>query len=227
MKVLDKSEEIKREWDEQWILLDNSLFGKICTLYRKQFISRCVKYITNKYFKKKGIYVDCGSGTSESSFRMNKFKRLLIPLDISSNAFKYSKRFNQFSSPINGDMMYLPLKNESINGIWNLGVMEHFNHDELKIILDEYYRVLKKGSYILLFWPPIYGSSEVFLGLIESFVHLLGKKEFKFFTVAEKTHVKSKKQVKKILGKSGFKFIRAHFSIRDLFIHYIVIGQKS
>ena len=97
------SKDMKKEWDGQWERLDNSLFGRICTLYRKWFISPNVKYITNKYFPKKGIFVECGSGTSESSFRVKKYSRLLIPLDVSYDILKCSRRFSQFSDPINAE----------------------------------------------------------------------------------------------------------------------------
>lgn len=213
----------KEDWDKQWDKLDTSLFGKFCSLHRKLFISKFVQHITNKYFPKQGKFVETGCGTGESSARVNKYNRQLIPLDISEYILRI-KLPNNFSKPIVGDIRNLPFKNNELDGIWNLGVMEHFTEDEFVKILNEFHRVLKKDAYALLFIPPVFGSSEIVLGFLESIIHIF-KKDFKFMT-DEITLVKSKKQIRSIINKSKLKFYKSHFSIRDLFTYYVVVCKK-
>jgi hypothetical protein len=67
-----KNDQQQKEWDEHWQRLERkrSLFGLVCELERKQFISRFVNKVLDTYFLKPGLYLDAGCGTSQTSMRL-------------------------------------------------------------------------------------------------------------------------------------------------------------
>ena len=217
----------KGDWDEQWEKLDTTLFGKICSLHRKMFISHSIAYFAEKYFKKEGKFIEAGCGTGESSARIKKYNRELIPLDYSDYILSLKMPRN-FSKPIIADIRKMPFPDNSIDGIWNIGVMEHFVKKDILEILNEFHRVMKKGSYALLFIPPVFGSSQIFLGAIETVVNLFkGKNSKKFqFMTDEVSRVKSKRQIRKLVNESNLRFCRSHFTIKDLYTYYLVVCRK-
>ncbi len=44
----------------------------------------------------------------------------------------------------------LPFDDNSVDEIYSLHLVEHFNLEEVKVFLSEIYRVLKKGSFVFL-----------------------------------------------------------------------------
>ena len=212
------------EWNKQWQKLDKSLFGQICSLHRKLFISRFVAHLAEKYFPKQGIFVEAGCGTCESSARIREYERKLIPLDYSEYILKADLP-SKYSKPIVADIREMPFEDDSIDGIWNLGVMEHFTERDMIVALNEFYRVLKNGSYAILLIPPIFGSSEIFLGTIERMINMMRKDKFHFMT-EEITPVRSRKHITGIISKSKLQVYKTHFSPRDLFTYYAVICKK-
>lgn len=216
----------KQDWDTHWESLsnDSSVFSKILTFYRINIISRAVNHYFEHFFKEKGTFVECGSGTSQDVLKVNKKRRKLIALDISKKALEEASKIRKIDKCIQGDIFDLPFKDNSIDGIWNLGVMEHFSKKQIIMIFNEFFRVLKKGGRVIIFWPPVFGSSELVLGLIESIIHIF-KKNFYFFP-NEITRLKSKKHARDIISKTKFKLKGIHFNYLDLFTHIVILLEK-
>jgi SAM-dependent methyltransferase len=227
-----KQQKIQKEWDTHWkkVKTTRSLFGNILEWYRLHIIASAVRYYFERYFPKKGIFVEMGSGTSQTSSRIEKHKRTLIALDISKLALMEAKKIPQIDRTIQGDIFSTKLQGNSIDGIWNLGVMEHFDEKDILKILAEFNRVLKKGSYVILFWPPRYGSSELALGAVEKvlnvFKRLSKKEEFHFFP-GEITRLRSKAHARRIIDASQLDFVKAFFNHRDAYTHIIVVCRKK
>lgn len=215
----------KEEWDKQWEKLDSTLFGKICSLHRKIFISRFVAHLTEKYFHKKGVFVEAGCGTCESSARIKSYERMLIPIDYSEFILKVPLP-KKFSRPVVADIRKMPFEDNTIDGLWNLGVMEHFSEEDMILVLNEFHRVLKKNAYAILLIPPIFGSSEVFLGAIERMINIFKKEKFHFMT-EEITPVRSRRHITDIVNRSSLRVYQTYFSPRDLFTYYAVICKKN
>ena len=100
--------------------------------------------------------------------------------------------------------------------------MEHFNEDEINDILKEFYRVLKSNGKIILFWPPEYGLSVIFLKFTHYCLNKIFKKKFRLHP-AEITRIKSKTHIKDICNRANFKIDRYYFGIRDFFTYGVVI----
>lgn len=214
------------EWDKYWVGHEKSLFGEGSRIYRKYILSFYVKKILGLYFKREGFFMDCGSGSSESSMRLTSFNKRYIAFDISKYAVrKACNRFSNLTGTV-GDMFRLPYKDGSISGIYNLGVMEHFLQEDLVTILNGFYRVLKPGSYIVLFWPCRFSPFNLVMDSITFFMAKICRVKF-WYTPDEFTRLASKKHAKSIMDETSFSLEAIHFSFGDLFSHYVVVAKKA
>ena len=216
----------KKEWDEYWLHQnDESLFGRICALHRKLFISRLVQAYAERFFPKKGIFLEAGSGSSGSSFRIVKHQRKLIALDISPEALKKAKAIGHLDEYKEGSIFDIPFKDNALDGIWNLGVMEHFTEEEINKILQEFYRVVKPGGTVILFWPPVFGSSQVVLSSIEKVYNAVSNRKIQFFP-DEVSVLKGRQHVRRIISRSKFIIKKIGFSPIDLYTHLNIVLKK-
>lgn len=55
---------------------------------------------------------------------------------------------------LSGDISSLPFPDHSVDGIWNVGVMEHFEHADIYLILREFGRILRAGAESCSCGPP-------------------------------------------------------------------------
>lgn len=216
------------EWDEYWLSQRKNrkiLYDSIAIFYRKYIIKRNLNFHIKKLFKPKAkiLHAGCGGGQVDSDI-INYIN--ITGLDISTGALNLYKRLYKNSCRvIHGNILNIPARNESFDGIYNLGVMEHFTQKDIKQILDEFNRVLKKDGKILLFWPPAYGVSVLFLNSLHFILNKVFMKKIRLHP-EEITKIGSRKQIKSILNKSGFKLTGFSFGPRDLFTYVVITGEK-
>lgn len=216
----------KEIWDEHWIEKEgirSLIFKKLVSFYRKFLIAIQVCVYVDRYFSQKGIFLEMGSGTCESSYRISKKNRLFGAVDISAFALSRARTISIIDFCIQADIFKLPLKDASIDGIWNVGVMEHFNQEDLLKILNEFNRVLKKNSYCILFWPWIIAPSHLIFSYYEKILGIMGIYK-QVFPVAP-SMFKHRKTVEKMLKIVGFSEVRFHLPFFDL-THLVVVGHK-
>ena len=127
---------------------------------------------------------------------------------------------------VRGDILHLPLCTESIDGVFNLGVMEHFTLDDIKEILDQFRGAIKPNGKIILFWPPRFGLSVMFLKLVHFLLNTVLRQGIELHP-KEITLVRSKGQVNDILKRSGLTLVEYHFGMRDLYTHAVVVAEKT
>jgi predicted SAM-dependent methyltransferase len=137
------------------------------------------------------------------------------------------KKVNRNAETLHGSIFEIPLPDGAVDGVYNLGVMEHFTEDEIRRILGEFRRVLRADGRVLVFWPPEFGLSVLFFkGLVWIFRHVLRKPDVKFHP-GEITRVRSRRHVTELFESAGFDVIRYSFGPRDLFTYAVVAAQKS
>jgi len=85
----------------------------------------------------KNFILDIGCGKNK--------KKYAIGLDFKKNS----------SADIIADAHYLPFRNESFNHIYSSHLIEHFSHRDIKNILTEWIRVLKKKGIFEIRCPDL------------------------------------------------------------------------
>ncbi|NJL44251.1 MAG: methyltransferase domain-containing protein [Nitrosarchaeum sp.] len=216
-----------KTWDLHWKHLRSgrSVFGKLCSIHRILFRARAVRKYLDKTFPDAGLFVEAGSGSSQTSVLIPKRRREIIAVDISAEALKEAKKIPVLDRFVRADIRKLPFTRNSIDGIWNLGVMEHFHPKDIDTILKEFLRVLKPGGMVVLFWPSRIASDKVLLTAIETVHNLLSSRRLQFFP-DEVSRLRSKQQGIEILARNGFEQTRVYFPLLDLFTEYVVVARK-
>jgi SAM-dependent methyltransferase len=218
----------QNEWDEYWLLKNRAgglLYDLIAAFYRKAIIKPALNHFLNEHFSQGAriLHAGCGGGQVDKDI-VPCFS--LSAIDISLPALTFYRKLHG-SSPtlIHGSIFEIPAENNSFDGIYNLGVMEHFTESDIRSILAEFNRVLRPDGKIVLFWPPVFGLSVRFLSSVRWTLQKIKQREVKFHP-DEVTHVRSKQQVQSWLQDTGFVLDHFYFGIRDLFTHAVIIGHK-
>jgi len=225
MGKLIKMDLNSNEWDEHWsrrFIMLNGFFN----FYRKYVMSNALSHYIEKYFPKNGTFVECGSGSSLTSHLIKKYKRKLVALDISKKALEEAEANGKMDKFVHADITKkLPFGNESIDGIWNLGVMEHFSKKEIDKTMKEFHRTLKKGAYVIMFIPPVYSFTGMAYRTVENIIKLTTGKSFRFYP-DEPSRLKSKKDGIDMVRRNGFDDCRVYFPWRNCFGDLVVIARK-
>lgn len=156
------------DWSEHWSdEKQEGIAQKFFSFYRKAVFSRAVRHFLGRYFSQSGVFVEAGSGTAETSMRLNGRggKKTYVALDVVLPVLK--KCHEIMEKRICGDIFRLPFQEGSIDGIWNVGVMEHFTHPQIDQIMTEFHRVLVKGGRVVLLWPGVSSAPQKILRLVE------------------------------------------------------------
>jgi SAM-dependent methyltransferase len=196
------------EWDKYWSEQRSSIFGIFAETYRLLFLSMPLRTAFEKYFPKKGTFLEAGCGSAQDTQILAKHRRKLIGLDYSRNAVRLAGKQKNIDKAIAGDILKLEFKEKTFDGIWNLGVMEHFTKKDIDKILSGFHRILKSKGRLILFWPARWNiANKIFPNMFPAMPSLL----------------KSKAEAKKILTKKRFAVI----SIKATLVgDYIIVAEK-
>lgn len=215
---------VDQEWEEHWNELDSSFFGKLLKIFRIQVLAHDVRRYHEKYFPRQGIFLEAGSGTSQTSTRLKTHQRTYVAVDVSERALKEARKIKTMHKFVKADIRKLPYKTSSVSGIWNLGVMEHFSHEEIVQMMKEFKRVLKPGEKTILFWPYRYAPYQLLLKSISAAGKLFGK-DIQFFP-NEPSQLNSRKEAKMLAKKAGFSSTKVHYTPMDLYCYMVVVCRK-
>lgn len=215
------------EWDEHWDSLEQRrvLFSLGAKAVRRFIFQPAVAWYGARYFPESGRFVEMGCGSAHSSARLQKRKRTLIGLDFSAAALRAATHEGRMDALVQADIFALPYQSNSIDGIWKLGVMEHFTDSEIQDCLSEFRRVLKPGGVVVLFWPTQRNTSRWILGPCEKIISAWRGTEFAFFP-DEISRLKSKRQARELMERAGFEISALDFNWRTAFIHMVIVATK-
>ena len=147
--VYVKSRANERFWDEHWGRMDASILYKPIVSP-----SNFVVNTTGKHLPTKSLILEGGAGLAQNSWNLHLSGYRTIALDFTPKTIDFVKRYRPEVQPTLGDVRNLPLQDESIDGYWSLGVIEHF-YDGYDEILSEMRRVIRKDGYLFLTFPHI------------------------------------------------------------------------
>ena len=220
-----------KNWDQYWIDSGKSkgLFEIIAKFYRRYIIAPAVQYYFQRYFQDTlgRVYLHAGCGSSESDNLIRFTHARFVLMDISLEGLKIARQKSTLPNAwfVCGDIYHPPFKSDVVDGIWNLGVMEHFYEDEITRICQALSRPLRPGGRCLLFWPPVYGLSVIVLTSFLWIVNKLRRKPLVLYP-DEVSRFVSKSWAQKLTQPADLEVERAHFGLRDMFTYVILILAK-
>ena len=213
-----------RHWGEEH---QGGMAQKFFSAYRKHVFARTVAYFLDRYFPEKGIFVEVGSGTAETSVRVDKrdCARVLVALDIVFPVLTHCDPV--MDARICADGFRLPFRDASLDGIWNLGVMEHFTHDQIDEMMSGFRRVLRPGGRVILFWPAKNSVPQKMLQAA-AWVINLKKREKRFrFHPDEISQLQSNRQARAVMARNGFTPLHVDWGFASGMAFKSVVGEKS
>lgn len=228
MSKLKKAFE-EKEWDKYWTkkkTFSQSLYRSVASLYRTLIIKKTLNKFIGIEFKKGDVLLHAGSGSGQSDKDIKNIFDITA-LDISWEALNLYKKYNgENSKVLKASIFEIPVKDKTFDGIYNLGVHEHFTGSENLKILKEFKRILKTDGKIVLFWPPKYGISVRFLNSLHFVLNDVLKQKIRLHP-EEISLIESKIQVSELLKEAGFKLSKFYFGPSDFFTHCIIVAKKN
>lgn len=218
----------ERDWDYYWAAKNkksNLFYDNIAVFYRKYIIKSVLDSFIKKTFAPGAVLLHAGCGGGQVDSDVVSYARVTA-LDISQRALdRYQMVNGSRAQIIKGSIFKIPLPDNSVDGVYNLGVMEHFTEAEISGVLKEFYRILKPGGQVLLFWPPEFGLSVLFMKIAHFILNNILKKNTKLHP-DEVTRIYSQAHARRMFEAGGFLLSGYYFGIKDLFTHAIVRGKK-
>lgn len=222
-------EKTRREWDVYWSKKTNQVerraYDLIARFYRYALIKPNLKWFIRKYFQPKAKLLHAGCGGGEVDTGIVNYAQVTA-MDISPAAIqRYNQLHSKASKGILGNIMNIDVPNESFDGVYNLGVMEHFQKEEVIEILKEMARVIKPNGRLVLFWPPSYGLSVLGLHLIHFVLNRILRRNVELHP-QEPSKIPSKRKLLNWLNLANLELEEFSFSIRDAYTYVVVVAKK-
>ncbi len=216
------------DWTDHWSEeRQHSMSQRFFSVYRKSIFARTVRHFVDTYLPTAGVLVEAGCGTSETSMRISKHngERTLVAVDIVLPVL--AKCHPVMDVRLCADIFRLPFRDNSLDGIWNVGVMEHFLHEQIDNILREFHRVLKPDARLILLWPATSSVPQRMLRVAERIIHATSKqKDFRFHP-DEISQLRSGQEGRDVLRRNGFQTIHVDEGWRSLMAFKTLVGAKS
>ena len=217
-------------WDNYWGSEEKRTFlqitySYIASFYRRRLIGPRLRNMLNLNFENgsKLLHAGCGGGEVDL-FVPRNFK--ISALDISKEALLQYSKLHPHSETIHGDLLDLAISDKTFDGIYNLGVMEHFLPKEVDAIFETFNRILKPKGKIVLFWPPAYGSSVIFLAIFHRLLKMIKGRNFQPLHPDEPNKLFLRSSIRHQLASHGFSLLSFRMSPRDGFTYTVVVAEK-
>jgi len=215
-------------WDDYW----GSAYDKrplwydiLAGFYRRWIIRPAFENSITSTFAPNSSLLHAGCGTGQVDVNLIA-KYRIIALDFSVRALELYQATNGSLAEVKfGSILSLPFPDCTFDGIYNLGVMEHFENNELEQVLREFKRVLKPQGKIVLWWPPEFGSSVRVFKFFEQIYSLLKIKREHLLYPAEISRIKDRTSLEQLLNRCGLKLSSYEFGVRDLCTQVTVTAE--
>ncbi len=216
-------------WDMYWDAHDrptSAAYAAIAELYRLSVIKPQLERAVFRNFPGGShlLHAGCGSGQVDMALQ-GRMK--ISAVDISPSALRVYQRNNPAAFEVrHADILDLPFEAGTFDGVYNLGVLEHFTRDQIIQILAQFHRVLKPGGKVVIFWPHSRATSVAVLKAAHWLLNDVAKKPIEFHP-AEISLLRNKEWVEPLLREANFRLADYSFGPRDFFVLAVVVAEKT
>lgn len=219
-----------KSWEAYWDESEHrGVYATIAKLYRRSLISRMLRHYFRRYFRDEAgrVYLHAGCGSGESDNRIGFERATFVLMDISAGALEIARARTALPNAhfVVGDIFHPPFREASIDGVWNLGVMEHFYEPQISEIFRALGRILKPAGRGLILWPPRYGTSVIGLRLFLFVTNRILRRKLQL-QPDEVALYWTKGWVRRLLQGSGLVIEGSHFTFRDFWTYVILVVTK-
>ncbi len=226
---VDRTLHDKQGWDSYWEQKQNHgalAYEAIATLYRNIVIKSRLNSVIHREFEGGANLLHAGCGSGQVDVDLHDYVNITA-VDISVPALEIYRRENPKARAIkHASIFQLPFDDQSFDGVYNLGVVEHFEKDELSRVFSELRRVLKPGGKFVVFWPHAHATSVMVLDGIHWVMNDVLKQNRRLHP-PEVSLVQSKRHARELLEGAGFSMRSFQFGPQDLFVQAVVVAEKS
>jgi dolichol-phosphate mannosyltransferase len=214
-------------WDTYWNRKKKRsalVYEVVAAAYRNVVIKERLNAVIRREFPKgsKLLHAGCGSGQVDVDLHDHA---KITAVDISVPALElYSKENPRAFAVKHASIFSLPFADASFDGAYNLGVVEHFEKDELRRILAELRRVIRPGGRLVVFWPHAYATSVAVLNSFHWVMNDVLKKDVHLHP-PEVSLVRSKREAAELLEDCGFDLVSYTFGARDMYVQAVVVAN--
>lgn len=126
-------------------------YDKIAVTYADYTFPKLLQFQLNKFISlligKKILDAGCGPGRDLQYFNQEGLD--VTGIDISKGMLRECKRRTGITA-LNMDMRKMSFQDNSFDGIWCMASLSDIEKDEILKVIDEFYRVLKRGGVIYI-----------------------------------------------------------------------------
>jgi SAM-dependent methyltransferase len=213
---------IDADWTRHWEK-SNSAFHTITALIRRYLTAPLVigglKDLSQGFGK---IFLEAGAGTSETSVLVDLSRHTSISMDISEAVLRRSVNPQ---IKLQGDLFNLPLKDGSVDVIFNIGVHEHYSEEQNAVILKGFMRALKTGGRVVLFWPWYWAPLMILGRTINVVMTLVLGRKYELYP-NQYWELRRFSDGDRLMTQAGFTYVRHYLSVVDLYSMLVLEYEK-
>lgn len=218
-----------QHWDGYWEATSGrsgTLYALVAGIYRRAIIVRNLNRVLTRDFPPGAALLHAGCGSGQVDVNLQHVMRITA-LDISPGALRlYARNNPRVAGITHGSIFAIPFPDASFDGVYNLGVLEHFSREQIVRILAEFRRVLKPTGKIVIFWPHRRATSVCVLGAAHFLLNTIMHKGTSLHP-PEISLLRGRADAADYLAQARFRLLDYRFGIQDFFVQAIVVAAAE
>jgi dolichol-phosphate mannosyltransferase len=216
------------QWDGYWKRkpsVAGLLYELAAAAYRRAVIRPNLERALRRAFTPGARLLHAGCGSGQVDERLHE-EFQIAAADISPEALSLYSRNNPGAYRLDhADIFALPYPDGDFDGVYNLGVVEHFPRPDIVRMFEEFRRTLKPGGKLVVFWPHRRAPSVMFLGALHFCLRAFFRSPAQLHP-PEVSLLTGQSCARQVLEEAGFACTGYQYGFRDGFIQAVVVGEK-
>jgi dolichol-phosphate mannosyltransferase len=216
-------------WDAYWNTKDTptrAAYDVVATTYRNLVIKRRLNHFIFKHFPAGSRLLHAGCGSGQVDVDIARVMDLGA-LDLSAEALRLYRRHNPGVERLeHADLLAMPFEDESVDGVYNLGVIEHLDAGQIQGMLAEFQRVLRPGGKAVIFWPHRNSPSVAVLNTAHWLLNDVAGRNVRLHP-PEISLLRSTDDARAIFQEARFDLIDFYYGVKDLFVQAVFVIRKG